>query len=81
LFTGKFDLDQNGLYIIPVAYLSSSLKPQLATLVNAESLPFLLKNRKDGEDSSVIQELINSVDTADDNNPILIFYDWIYQNK
>jgi hypothetical protein len=82
LFIGKFDLDQNGLYIIPVTYFFNSSKSQLVTLMDTESLAFLLKDRKDHEDSSLIQEMINSIEnTTDDNNPILVFYDWIYKNK
>jgi hypothetical protein len=78
LFVGKFSFDKNGLCIIPVAYLSDYQESQLATIIEPDYLASLLKRRSDA-DNSLLLTLQQSVIEGD--NPILVFYDWKYQEK
>lgn len=74
VYIGKFKSDKNGLYIIPIIYLSDAPVYQFATIVNAESFEFILKRNK--KVPGWIHEISKSVEKED--NPVLIFYKWIY---
>jgi hypothetical protein len=79
LFIGNFDFNKHGLHIIPVSYLSTSQKHQLATIVEPGHLPKLLKRRKITDDLNLLEEMQKFV--IEDNNPILVFYDWDYKEN
>lgn len=75
-FVGTFDKDINGLYIIPLTYLSDSSDNFFATIVFPNNIASLLKRCNEYQDSSLLKELSETVEA--DDNPIIVFYRWVF---
>lgn len=81
IFNGMFNTDENGIPLLPVSYMDNTTgrKVRLVSTVNRHVLSSISKfeNPRNKANKGLINEILSK--TEDNDNPILLFYDWVYR--